>query len=83
MKEWEYSFLVFRDSNFIFYEANHEPRIIFQIKKSSIFGFSNKLEPDFNQTVVNAINKIAEEGWELSFINSAGLAWYFKRPSKG
>ena len=59
MQEWEYSFLVFRDSNFIFYESNHEPRSIFQTKKSSIFGFSNKLEPDFNQTVIKAINKIA------------------------
>ena len=83
MQKYEYSSIVFTDNNFIFYETDHEPKTLFQIEKTSIFGVTNKMGPDFDQTVVRAINKIAEEGWELSVISPGGFTWFFKRPTKG
>ena len=83
MQKWEYSFIVLTDNHLIFYEKNHEPRLLFQIKKPSILAFSNKLDSDLEQTIIKAINKIAEEGWELSSIGHGVLMWYFKRPIKG
>ena len=80
MQKWEYSFIAFKDNNFIFYETNHEPRLLFQIQKPSIFGFSDNLNTGFCQILIQAINKIAEEGWELSFTGYGALMWYFKRP---
>ena len=80
MQKWEYSFIVLTDNHLIFYEKNREPRTLFQIKKPSILGFSNQLDTDLHQTIIKAINKIAEEGWELSFIGYGVLIWYFKRP---
>ena len=69
MQKREYSSLIFTDNNFIFYETDHEPKSLFQIEKSSIFGVTYKSGPDFDQKVVNVINKIAEDGWELSTIS--------------
>ena len=83
MQKWEYSFIVFKDNQFIFYETAHEPRSLFQINKSFTSMISDKLSPDFYQVMIKAINKIAAEGWELSFIVPAGLVWYFKRPIEG
>ena len=83
MQKWDYSFIVLTDNHFLFYETNHEPRLLFQIKKTSILDISNKLDTDLHQTIINAINKIAEEGWELSFIGYGVLMWYFKRPIEG
>jgi hypothetical protein len=83
MQKWEYSSVVFTDNNFIFYETDREPKTLFQIEKTSIFALTNKTRPDFDQTVVNAINKIAEEGWELSAISPGGFTWFFKRQIKG
>ncbi len=83
MQKWEYAFIVLQDNQFIFYEPNHEPRLLFQTKKPSIINISNKLDTDFEQTLVKAINKVAEEGWELAFIGSGVIVWYFKRPIKG
>lgn len=83
MQKCEYSSIVFTDNNFIFYENNNEPKSLFQIEKSSIFGVTYKSGPDFDQKVVNVINKIAEEGWELSVISPGGFTWFFKRPTKG
>ncbi len=83
MQKWEYGFMVFTDNQFTFYEPNHEPKILFQIRRQSIFGIPNKLEPDFHQTMVKAINKVAEESWELVLIGYGVLVWYFKRPMKG
>lgn len=83
MQKWEYSFIVLTDNQLIFYETNHEPRLLFQIRKPSILDISNKLDTDLHQTIIKAINKIAGEGWELSFIGYGVLMWYFKRPIEG
>jgi hypothetical protein len=83
MQKWEYSSIVFSDTNFIFYENDREPKMLFQIGKPSIFGNTTKSGPDFDQTVVKVINIIAEDGWELSTISPGGFTWLFRRSIKG
>jgi hypothetical protein len=83
MQKWEYASIVFTDNHFIFYEDNHEPKSLFQIDKPSIFAITNKSGQDFDQTVVKAINLIAEEGWELAVVSPGGFTWFFKRTAKG
>jgi hypothetical protein len=83
MEKCEYAFLVFTDNQFLFYEANREPRLLFQLKKPSILGISTKPDSDLHQTIIKAINLVAREGWELSLVGYGVLIWYFKRPIGG
>jgi hypothetical protein len=43
---------------------------------------TSKLDSDFHQAMVRAINLVAQEGWELILVGQGLLIWYFKRPTK-
>jgi len=83
MQKMEYSFLILVENRLVFYEANREPRVLFQLKKAFILDFSNRSDPDFYLTLLKAINLVADEGWELSATGQGVLIWYFKRPLRG